>query len=224
MENNTQQAATPAPAPGNASKQARIATSFLARNTQPQLAAAAGNIIIALTGNTAFPNPSPTLAAVTAARDAFVAKMTLAAGGGRLVTSQLADARVVLISLLRELALNLQQSSGGDRRTLVSTGYPLRKTAVSVGPLLAPAGMRLERGGVTGELIARCRATGNARAYQWRYATAQAPTAWVETGTTTQARSLLEGLVPGTQYFAQARLVGPKGASDWCDSVAMFAT
>ena len=213
-----------APNPGSRLKNARIAMSILARSTLAQLAALASNIIAALTGNAAFPNPNPTLAAIDAARQAFVAKMDLAAGGGKLATAQLGDARAELIRLLRELALDLQRTSGGDRTKLVSTGYPLCKERNTIGPLPPPSGLRLSRGGNTGQLIARCRSDRNARAWQWHYATAQTPTTWIDVGTTTRSHTVLNGLVPGTQYIVQGRVVGPHGASDWCDAVAMWAT
>ena len=132
--------------------------------------------------------------------------------------------RDALVRQMHNLALNLQQASNGDRTKLISTGFPLRRGPGGVGSLAAPVRMRLARGPNSGQLIARCAAHGNAKAYPWRYATAQAPTVWIEAGTTTKARFVLEGLALGNQYIVQARLVGAKGASDWSDGVMMFAT
>jgi hypothetical protein len=223
MESTTE-VPVPVPAPGSPVNNARIATAFLTRFSLSQLAVAVSNILAALTGNAAFPNPRPTLAEISAAHDTFVAKIDLAAGGGRVATAQLADARVGLVRQMHNLALNLQQASNGDRTKLVSTGFPLRRGSGGVGPLPAPVRLRLARGPNSGQLIARCGVNGNAKAYQWRYATAQAPTVWIEAGTTTKAQFLLVGLALGNQYIVQARLVGAKGASDWSDGVMMFAT
>jgi len=222
MENSTTEGTVSHP--GSRSNIARIATAFLSRFSHSQLVVIVSNILAALLGNAAFPNTRPTLAEITAARDAFVAKIDLAAGGGRLATAQLHDARVELVRLMQNLALNLQQASNGDRTKLVSTGFPLRRGPGGVGPMPAPTRLRLARGPNSGQLIARCGIHRNAKAYQWRYATAQAPAVWIDAGSTTKASCVLEGLALGTQYIVQARLLGAKGPGDWSDGVMMFAT
>ena len=223
MESNTKVAVTPPPVTGNGAKQARITTSFLVRNSHAQLAVSVDSIIAALTGNGAFPTPSPTLATITAAYQDYVAKRSAAAGGGRLATAQFADSRTALIRLMRELALDLQKDSGGDRTKLVSTGFPLRRDNLTAVALAAPRGLRVQRGAISGQLIVRCGASRQAKVYLWRYATAQAPATWIQMPTTTRAQTVIAGLAPGTQYLVQASLRSPAGESDWSDSVAAYA-
>jgi hypothetical protein len=200
----------------------KVAISFLGRARDPDLIAASGRILAALTGNTHYATPQPTLAEVDAAQQAFVAAVR--AIDGRPVTRVTRDkARAVLVQLLRTLALYVQQASTGDREILLGSGYPLQKgKGAQVGAKPAtPGNLRLSQGN-SGSLLARCIAVAQARSYQWRVATAQSPTAWTQALSSTKANTVLDGLVPGTQYLVQVRAVGAKGTSDWSASAVLF--
>jgi hypothetical protein len=81
--------------------------------------------------------------------------------------------------------------------------------------------MRLVRGKVTGQAIARCRKERQATAYQWRCAPVATPTAWLPVVTTAAAHNLFEGLTPATAYLAQACAVGTAGNSDWSEAATV---
>ena len=213
----------PVPAGSGIGQPAKIASTFISAMSHQALAAAIGTILADLAGNPAFPHPSPTLAQVAAARNAFVAKIDAAAGGGRVATQQCRDARVPLERLMRDLALNVQQASGGDRAVLLTTGFPLQRGRQPAAVLPAPGGLRLQPTGTSGQMLVRCAAAKAAKAYQWRLATGPDPAALVPTDPTPQARYLLTGLAPGSQVRAQARMLGRAGWSDWCDAVTGIA-
>ena len=199
---------------------AKIATTSFDSCTHQALLALANQILTGLAGNAAFPSPHPALAVVTAARDRFEVKLDAAAGGGKLATQQCRDARAALVRLLRDLALNVQQTSGGDRALLLSTGFPLQRGAQPPSVLPAPARLRLLHTGASGQILVRCASMRKARAYQWRVATATAPTSFTTLEPTTAARVLLVNQVPGSQVIAQVRVLGALGWSDWCDAVS----
>ena len=207
---------TTTPIPG------KVAISFLGRARDPDLIAASGRILAALTGNLHYATPRPTLAEVDAAQQAFAAAVH--AIDGRPVTRVTRDkARVVLVQLLRTLALYVQEVSTGDREILLGSGYPLQK---GKGPQLGtmpvtPGNLRLSQGN-SGSLQARCIAVPQARSYQWRVANAQSPTAWNQALSSTKANTVLDGLTPGVQYVVQVRAVGAKGTSDWSASAVLF--
>ena len=214
-------AVSPPPTVALAGK-ARVAVSFLSQDTDAKLIVAIQGILTGMTGNAAYPSPNPTLANITAARDSFIAAVNAAKDSRRQIVVR-NQQRVALVTLLRTLALYVQVASGGDLATLMSSGFTAqRSTKASVGPLPAPANLRLTRGRNSGQIIARCEKLKQAGAYEWRYATAAAPAAWVELDSTFAASIILSGLVPGTQYSVQVRALGTAGPSDWSDAAMLM--
>jgi hypothetical protein len=199
---------------------AKVAISFLSTSSDADLIAASNRIVTAMTGNTHYPTPMPALATVTAAINPYVAAVA-ALDRGTVSVAVRNKARAPLVQLLRELSLYVQQAAASDRVVLLGSGYPLQKTRQPVGIPAAPQDLRLKQG-KSGDVLARCKAVGTAVSYQWRFATAQAPTAWTQPDPTSKATSTLEGLVPGTQYNVQVRAIGRKGASDWCTAATLI--
>ena len=199
-----------ATAPGRA----RVSVDFLTRNNDAALMVASGRILTGMTGNASYPAPIPALADVATARNAYVAAVNAVKNGslGVIARRQL---RAQMVILLRSLALYVQQNCKGDPLILLGSGYPPQKTRQPVGQLPAPTSLRLARGKMSGQLRARCKGVVQAGSYQWRYATAAAPTAWTQADPTLGASVTLYGLLPGTEYVVQARAIGTQGPSDW---------
>ncbi len=82
--------------------------------------------------------------------------------------------------------------------------------------------LRLARGKVSGQLVARFGKLAQAGAYEWRFASAATPTAWTKAETTLAANTTLDGLAPGTQYIVQVRAIGTAGPSDWSDAAMLM--
>ncbi|HEV2608199.1 MAG TPA: fibronectin type III domain-containing protein [Xanthomonadaceae bacterium] len=207
---------------GNAPGRARIAVAFLTRSNDAALIVDSGRILTGMTGNPHYPAPVPALADIAAARNALIVAVNQVKAGTLAVVAR-RQLRAQLVPLLRSLGLYVQQTCNGDPAILLSSGYPMRKTRQPVGLLPAPANLRLARGTISGQLKARCKPVPQAGSYQWRYATAAAPTAWTQVETTLSASITLSGLVPGTQYVVQARAVGTQGPSDWSVASALMA-
>jgi hypothetical protein len=202
---------------------AKIATTFLSRRSDPLLVNTTARCIDGLTGNPYFPQTQPALADVIATRDAYVQAVN---GLDRSPTSiaRRNEARISLVQGMRELALFLQQKSQGDRVKLLSTGFPLQKSRrPSVGLPTVPGGVRMRRGRVATQLIAYCDRVDSARAYQWRYAIATAPTVWTMPDPGSSTRFLIDGVVPGTVYLVQVRAFSTRGAGDWSDTAMLMA-
>jgi hypothetical protein len=205
------------PLPGRA----KVAIRFLTQDRDAALAIASGRILVAMTGNAHYPAPLPAMADVAAARNAFLAAMNAAKSGtpGVITRRQL---RNQLVVLLRALALYVQQACNGDTVVLLGSGYPAQRTRQPAGQLPAPVNLRLARGLITGQLKARSNRVAQAGSYQWRYATAAAPTVWTFVNPTLGARVAINGLVPGTEYIVQGRAVGSQGPSDWSDAASLM--
>jgi len=206
-------AASVASLPGRA----KVAIAFLIRDSDAALVVDSGRIVAGMTGNAHYPAPVPALADVVAARNAYVAAVN-AVKNGSLATVARRQLRAQLVAQLRSLALYVQQNCNGDAVILLGSGYPAQKAHQPTSLLPAPVNLRLARGTISGQLKARCNKVPKAGSYQWRYATAAAPTAWTQLDPTLAASIMLSGLVRGTDYLVQVRAVGTRGPGDWSDA------
>ena len=213
-------AAAPTPPVSTTAGKSKAAISFLSRVPDAQLGSDIGRIVTSMTGNAAFPTPNPTVAALTAALNAFLAAVT-AAHDSKIARVQRVQQRENLCTLVRDLAHYVDVTSAGDLPVLLSSGFSAQRTRAPIGPLSAPQNMRFVRGKVSGQAIARCRKVPEAAAYQWRCAAVATPTAWLPVVTTASAHYLFEGLTPTTAYLAQACVVGTAGNSDWSEAATV---
>ena len=111
--------------------------------TPPQLVERARALVIALTGNAAFPTPTPTTAAITAGADALeVAEAAVINNGGRqdYLTRNVRERE--LRDLITLLGSYVQVTSGGDPEKILSAGFQTRKEATPIGLLPAPQNLR----------------------------------------------------------------------------------
>jgi hypothetical protein len=200
---------------------ARVAISFLIQDTDANLIVASQRILTAMTGNPAYPSPLPTLVELTTARNTYMAAVN-AAKDSRLAISVRRQQRVAFATMLRNLAHYVQVASSGDLPTLLSSGFAAQRSKQPVGQLPAPENLRLARGKISGQIIARCERLRQAGSYDWRYAASATPTTWVDVESTFAASVKLDGLVPGTQYIVQTRALGTAGPSDWSDPATLM--
>lgn len=200
---------------------AKVAVGPIAAANHAQLLVASQHILTGMTGNPAYPAPVPTLAQVTAARNTYIAAVDAAKDSRRQLVVR-NQQRGAFVTLLRTLALYVQVASGGDLATLLSSGFTAQRSKQPVGPLPAPANLRLVRGTNSGQIIARCNRMPRAGAYGWRYASSATPAMWVSVESTFAASTTIEGLAPGTQYTVQAQALGTNGSSDWSDAASLM--
>jgi len=203
---------------------AKVAISFIGRDKDTDLAATIAGILAAMTGNAVYATPLPTLATLTTARDAFVAAVQGNDGGAAAVVRR-NQARAAVEEVLRELAAYVQHACQGDLLRLLQSGFPAQRQrgVPAEQPLPAPTGLKVRRGNASGQVKVRCERMPSARLYQWRYASAQAPTEWTLVDTSSSSSETLEGLAAGTVYTWQVRAFGKRGASDWSQGVTLMA-
>jgi hypothetical protein len=198
--------------------------SFLITDSDPQLIVDVGGVLTGLTGNASYPFPSPALAAVTAALNAFTTAVNDALGGGVALTSAKKDRRADLVALMRELASYVQVTCKGDLTVLLTSGFPIQKPVRNpIGNLPAPADLAVTLGSHTGELDASASPVFGAAVYNWRISTAAAPAVVVQSAQTTAASNTFTGLTPGVVYNAEVNAVGAAGPSDWSAPVPQMA-
>jgi hypothetical protein len=201
---------------------AKISISIFSSKKDADLVVASGRIVASMAGNPVYPAPKPALAEVIAAREAYMAAVAVL-DRGRLAIARRNATRAPLVQLLRELALYVQQASGGDRQKLLGSGYPVQKTRQPASVPSPPQNLRLLPAKISGQMLVRCAKLPFAKSYQWRYASAAAPTTWLQQDPTTSASCTLENLVPGTIYTVQVRAVSSMGVSEWSNAATLMA-
>jgi len=214
-------ASTTSTPPGGAGSIGRVAVNFMTRDSDAQFIVDTARILAGMTGNIAFPTPTPALAAVTTARNAYTAAVT-AGQDSKLGRSLRQKTRAAFVVLLRQLAHYVEDSSAGDRTLLMSSGFPLQQIRSPVGPLPAPTQVQFVHGKTTGTAIARCRRLAQARGYQWRIAPAATPTVFSPVVTTFAAHAQFEGLAPTTVYIVQVCAVGTAGTGNWSQTATVL--
>ena len=210
----------PPPAAVAPTGKARVAISPFTKASDAALIVACLAILNGMSGNAAYPVPFPKLAEIAAARNSFIASVDAARDSRRARPLRMAQ-RAALVALLRNLAHYVQVTCGGNLGILLSSGFTAQRSPQPIGPLSAPGDLRLVRGKVSGQIIARVRKLRQAGSYEWRYASADTPTAWIPLATLA-ASVTIDGLVPGTRYLVQARVRGTAGASNWTDAAVLM--
>jgi hypothetical protein len=186
----------------------------------------AKQIVQAMTGNTNFPTPNPTLTQVTTAISeldtarAEVLALRNEAKTKTLVQNQLED---VLDTLLTRLASYVENTSD-DPAVITSTGMNLKGAATPVGELEMPSSFTTTVGDSEGELDVSYNAVFGAHSYNLQISLQAPPAAvWTHAKSTTKSKETLTGLVSGQRYWVRVAAVGPKGQSPWSEASTRIA-
>lgn len=174
-------------------------------------------VIEAMTGNTHFPTPPITLAALTTLQETFAEKIMAALNAGPMETAEKNAARAALLLALRNYASYVQIQSANDMAVLLSSGFePVSTNRVSL-PLPQPTAPVVKNGNTT-ELIVSVTSVPNARSYETRFKPEDGVN-WQQSVFTTGSRNItLSGLTPGQAYTVEVRAVGgATGLSPWSD-------
>jgi hypothetical protein len=202
----------------------KTSTSFTKTDTDAELASRTFGIIDGLTDNPDFPNPTPSLADLNAAYAAFTGALAAAAGGGTALTAAKNAARAALISMLRNLAGNLEATCAGNMQMLLGSKFPAWKTTRQpAGILPAPSNTSLDFGPLSGQLVGSVKPLPGAVVYNWRLFAASAPGVILQTTVSTAASVTFTGLTRGVDYTVQANAVGTAGTSDWSNPATQMA-
>jgi hypothetical protein len=169
-----------------------------------------------------YPTPTPTLAVITTAIDAFETGVTNAFAGGVILTGIKDALRFELLVLLRQLAAYVQGHCAESVQNIIAIGFEANRAGAPVGELPAPATPVVSQGMVTGSMKASSSPVNGASIYNWRLALASAPTVFLQTAQIPGSRITFEGLTPGQIYNVQLNAVGAAGTSDWSDDGSMM--
>jgi hypothetical protein len=197
---------------------------WLTTNKGPMLINNVGVVLLAMAANIdIYALPSPALAEIQAALDAFAAAYKAAADGGPSAYSLRNSLRLVLVNLMRQLAHYVAVNCKGDMTSLILSGFPPQKPVhTPVGPLAAPQGLVVSHGAVSGELDASANPVFGASTYNWT-CTPNTPGGAALTGQSTGAGYTFGDLTPAVTYIITVNAVGAAGISNWSSPVSLIA-
>ena len=181
----------------------------------------AGTIVKALTNNPHIPNPTPSIAVLTAALASLVAAENDALTRVKGSVVQRNAAKKNLVQQLQLLKANVQSTADADPENALiiieSAGLTLRKT-----PVRKPRVFAATAGATSGTVKLVAASAGKRASYEWQYSIDGGKT-WVLAPPSIQARTVIPGLPAGTSVEFKYRPVTPKtGAADWSAPVTML--
>lgn len=185
----------------------------------------AGQIIAAITGNSAFPSPSPTVEMLQQKLTAF--QTALALPDGVIRTAQVKATREQLGAALEQLARNLELTPNVTDAQLATTGFDLRKAPVSSSePPPIPGNLRLKTTGVTGEVQFLFDPSDRARTYELQTTLDPNTGNWVQKGAFSSTRGVVvPGFERGKDVWGRVRAIGPNNtASGWSDPATVMVS
>lgn len=188
--------------------------------TPAQLVERARAIITALTGNTDFPTPTPTLAEVGTAADAVEAADTAVLNnGGRQDYLTRREREQELRDKLTLLGAYVQVTSGGDPEKILSAGYRFRKAPQPVGLVEAPGNLRAEPSSLSGMIHLRWDRVRGRLFYEAQINDGDPLDASNYKPLVSQGSNTYDaaGLTSGKPYTFRVRAVGAAGPGPWSD-------
>ena len=175
-----------------------------------------------MTANAAFTTPNPTIASVTAAREALVvavAKAESRATADIAVRNELSSSlRVLLVNLARYV----NNVAGGDVDKAVSSGFDLAQEPEPSTSLDAPNKLDVQAGSFEGSMELVWKAVENARMYQVyvNEADPSDPSKWTLSTVSSRAKARVIDLVPGKFYSFRVTALGRIGEGPASDVVS----
>ena len=179
----------------------------------PALLTYAGGMVKAMTGNASFPNPTPTLLAVTQAIADLQAAETAALARTKGAVSVRNEKLAALVALLKQLGRYIQAMADAGAE---SGGVAVRKT-----PTRAPRVFHAAAGAVSGSAKLVAASAGPRSSYEWQYSLDGGKT-WVPAAVTVKASTTVAGLAPAATAQFRYRPVTKTGEGDWSQMVSLI--
>lgn len=172
----------------------------------------AATVVASLTGNTNFPTTTPDLVDFTALQTAYADALGKTTTGDRQMIALKNQAKLSLLSSMRQLATDIDAQANGDKAALLSSGFDLSSAGDLPSILSAPTDFKISDGINTGELTFSCKKADNAVAYSVEY-TDELPsetTIWKTQSGSTREQTI-KGLRSGIRIYGRIKAIGRKG-------------
>lgn len=176
-------------------------------------------VAAAMTGNTHFPEPQPSLDALNDSTKAFSDALALARSRDKVKVAIKNNLRTELNLTLRNLANYCSFAAKGDRAQLVSSGFSLNADTNYPKTLSAPENFNAQLGNHSGEVIVSINRIANANAYLLLYKLASAENGAWSHATDSLPYFTLTGLEALQQYNFKMGIIGTKGQTVYTDTI-----
>jgi hypothetical protein len=184
-------------------------------------------LIAGITGHSVlFPDPNPSIAALTTETDAMEAAYN-DAKAARLTAktlTQILDSRErTFDGAVSQLASYVDNISNGDAITIERSGFSVRATPTPVGPLPAPTDLQVHASEHAGHADLRWRGSRGAVAFNIERMEDTAEGTWEFMATTTKREASVNSMISGKKYKHRVAAVGAAGQSAWSEPVSLVA-
>lgn len=190
----------------------------------------ANHIVLSMTGNPHFPNPSPALGVLTTAAEVLQnTLLSIQATETQLAVlkTQRNDQADALNGLLMQEAQYVGSASGGDAAKIESAGMSVKAPPAPVGPMPKVVDVRANPGPDVRSLTMQWKAVTDRLIYEVQKATPNGnpdvPGEYTFVAMTTKPRHVVENLDPCTRYWVRVRAIGTAGPGPWSDPATAVA-
>jgi hypothetical protein len=177
------------------------------------------NIVKRMTANPAFPNPTPSLAAITQAVDDLQAAEAAALSRLKGAVATRNDKRTALVLLLKQLRGHIQTvadaSTDNGVAIIESAGVAVRKVTTRRARTFTA-----KPGAVSGSVKVIAPTASHRASYEWQHSVDGGKT-WVTAPATLQAKTIITGFAPGSTVLFKSRAVTKTGEGDWSQPVSL---
>ncbi|HEX8191066.1 MAG TPA: fibronectin type III domain-containing protein [Pyrinomonadaceae bacterium] len=195
--------------------------------TIPEKIARARQIVAAMTGNSNFPTPNPTLAAVTTAINELEtadAAAQAARREARRLTGERDRKDDKLTQLITQLGAHVDSVAGNDEAKIMSAGLEVRSAATTDGTApAAPETLTATTGNDEGEIELSWDTVRGARSYVVERTTDPEAGPWTQAGVSPRSSLVVEGLDSGKRYYFRVAAVTLNGQSPWSNHAVKVA-
>jgi hypothetical protein len=195
--------------------------------TVPEKVARAQQIVAAMTGNSNFPTPNPTLAAVTTAVNDLQtadADAQAARREARHLTGERDRKEDKLIQLITQLGAHVESVAGDDEAKIMSAGLEMRSDRTTdTSEATAPETLTATTGNHEGEVELSWDAVRGARSYVVERTTDPQTAPWTHAGVSPRSSLIIEGLESGKRYYFRVAAITLNGQSPWSNHAVKVA-
>lgn len=183
-------------------------------------------IVLAMTDNSNFPTPNPTLAALLDSSETLedsYNEALAARQAAKAKTSVQDDDGANFDLVLMQLANYVENASNGDKAKIESAGFSLRNPPSPIGALPAPEDLQAVPSQHAGTADVSWNAVRGAKAYCIERAVDAQELDWGVIGMSTKKEASLNSMVSGRRYWFRVAAIGAAGQSAYSDPVPLFA-
>jgi len=183
-------------------------------------------VVSGLTGNPAFPAPTPSLGALSAAADALQSAVVEAQSSraqARAATARQENMQAALTKLLVRQAAYVQNASDCEAATILTSGFGVRHRGSPAGSLPAPVGLTVNVNGSAGVMAFKWKRVKGAKTYVLEIAKDGPEMSWEAVLTSGRPRARVASLTSGARYWFRVAAVGAAGRGGWTEEMSKFA-